>query len=288
MDSNQLKKIYAAIEVLRKIGVEPSVDQLACLSQIEENILQQAAKGFGSEINAVRRPFMLQIDYEPDNMPSLTIVIDDKTLPIALPKPTFEEKVPEKRQEVTPEAPKRKVEAPRIIEPTRKFEPKHKAMPAPVQEPEQPKPEKVASTPADDFFSSLYDKPADEDKPKRTRKKYSLNGSRFLKKDELVFEIIKLYLRHHPNATFNELQDVFKDEYCADKFRSKGFLVSEDELEGWYYSGKYNFYHGDDPNYRFESADGIVFYHYAQWTHDSLIPIIELAESMGYRITTDK
>ena len=288
MDSNQLKKIYAAIEVLRKIGVEPSADQLSRLSQIEEDILQQAAKVFGNEVNAVRRPFMLQLDYEPDNVQSLTIVIDDKALPIALPKPTIEEKVPEKRQEVTPEAPKRMVEAPRVIEPTRKFEPKPKTVPAPVQEPEPPKPERVASTPADDFFSSLYDKPADENKPKRTRKKYSLNGSRFLKRDELVFEIIKLYLRHHPNATFRELKGVFKDDYCADKFRSIGFLVSEGDLEDWYYNGKYNFYHGDDPQYRFESADGIAFYHYAQWTHDALIPIIELAESLGYRITTDK
>lgn len=286
MDSKQLKKIYAAIEILRNIGVEPSADQLSRLSQIEEDILQQAAKAFGNEVNAVRRPFMLQLDYEPDNMPTLTIVIDDKTLPITLANPTVEEKVPEKRQKATPEEPKRIVEAPRIFEPTLKFEPKPKA--EPEQEPEPTKSERAASTPADDFFSSLYDKPKDDGKPKRVRQKYSLNGSGFMKKEDLVFEIIKLYVKHHPNATFRQLRQIFNDDYCADKFKSIGFLVSEGDLEDWYYSGKNNFYHGDVPEYRLVSADGIGFYNYSSWTHETIIPIIELAESFGYRITTDK
>ena len=286
MDSKQLKKIYAAIEILRNIGVEPSADQLSRLSQIEEDILQQAAKAFGNEVNAVRRPFMLQLDYEPDNMPTLTIVIDDKTLPITLANPTVEEKVPEKRQKATPEEPKRIVEAPRIFEPTLKFEPKPKA--EPEQEPEPTKSERDASTPADDFFSSLYNKPKDDGKPKRVRQKYSLNGSGFMKKEDLVFEIIKLYVKHHPNATFRQLRQIFNDDYCADKFKSIGFLVSEGDLEDWYYSGKNNFYHGDVPEYRLVSADGIGFYNYSSWTHETIIPIIELAESFGYRITTDK
>ena len=298
MDSNQLKKIYAAIEVLRNIGVEPSADQLSRLSQIEEDILQQAAKAFGNEVNAMRRPFMLQLDYEPDNIPSVTIVIDDKALPIALPTPIVEEKVPEKRQEATPEVLKQNVDTPLIIEPKRIIEttsiiePKVKSEPKPkaelVQDPEPPKSENVASTPADDFFSSLYDKPKDDGKPKRVRQKYSLNGSGFMKKEDLVFEIIKLYVEHHPNATFTQLRQIFNDDYCADKFKSIGFLVSEDDLEGWYYSGKYNLYHGNMPEYRLVSADGIGFYNYSSWTHETIIPIIELAESFGYRITTDK
>ena len=286
MDSNQLKKIYAAIEVLRNIGVEPSADQLSRLSQIEEDILQQAAKAFGNEVNALRRPFMLQLDYEPDNLPLLTIVIDDKALPVVLPKLTVEEKVPEKQQEANPVEPKRNVETPRIIEPKLKFEPQPEE--EPVQDPEPPKSEIAASTPADDFFSSLYDKPKDDGNPKRVRQKYSLNGSGFMKKEDLVFEIIKLYVKHHPNATFKQLQQVFNDDYCADKFKSIGFLVSEDDLEGWYYSGKYNLYHGNMPEYRLVSADGIGFYNYSSWTHETIIPIIELAESFGYRIRTDK
>lgn len=286
MDSNQLKKIYAAIEVLRNIGVEPSADQLSRLSQIEEDILQQAAKAFGNEVNAMRRPFMLQLDYEPDNLPSLTIVIDDKALPVALPKLIVEEIVPEKQQEANPVEPKRNVETPRIIEPKLKLEPQPEE--EPVQGPEPPKSEIAASTPADDFFSSLYDKPKDDGKPKRVRQKYSLNGSGFMKKEDLVFEIIKLYVKHHPNATFGQLQQVFNDDYCADKFKSIGFLVSEDDLEGWYYSGKYNLYHGNMPEYRLVSADGIGFYNYSSWTHETIMPIIELAESFGYRITTDK
>ena len=291
MDNQQLKKIYSAIEVLRKIGVEPNADQLSRLSQIEEEILQQTAKAFANEVNAVRRPFMLQLDYEPDNMPSLTIVIDDKALPITLPKPTVEEKVeqivPERQQEPTPVEHKRTMLSPRIIEPTLKFEPEPEKT-NPVHDPELPKSEPIASSPADDFFSSLYNKPKDDGKTKRTRKKYSLNGSRFMKKEDLVFEIIKLYVKHHPNASFRQLQEVFNDDFCADKFKSIGFLVSEGDLEHWYYSGKYNFYHGDMQEYRLVSADGIVFYNYSSWTHDTIIPIIELAESFGYRITTDK
>ena len=300
MDNQQLKKIYSAIEVLRKIGVEPNADQLSRLSQIEEEILQQTAKAFANEVNAVRRPFMLQLDYEPDNMPSLTIVIDDKTLPIALPKPTIEETVPEKRKEATPEKPKRIAEKPRIIEPTLQFEyepelvpepenkPKPKPKAEPVHGPEPPKSEDNVSSPADDFFATLYSKPKDDDRPKRIRKKYSLNGSRFMKKEDLVFEIIRLYLKHHPYETFRQLQQVFSDDYCADKFKSRGFLVSEGDLENWFYSGKYNFYHGNLPEYRLVSADGIGFYNYSSWTHETIIPIIKLAESLGYRITTDK
>lgn len=301
MDSKQLKKIYAAIEVLRNIGVEPSVDQLSRLSQIEEDILQQAAKAFCNEVNALRRPFMLQLDYEPDNLPSLTIVIDDKVLPVAFPNAKHEEReviiTPQKPKHLSPQPIQAIIDFP--AEPTPdipKIEPRVETIhrdsqikPQEVVPNTEPNPkEEPKNSSADDFFSSLYNSPADENKPKRTRKKYSLNGSRFLKKEELVFEIIKLYLKHHPRVSFQELQEVFNDDYCADKFKSIGFLVSEDDLEGWYYSGKYNFYHGDIPEYRLVSADGIGFYNYSSWTHETIIPIIELAESFGYRITTDK
>lgn len=301
MERPSLNKIYASLDVLRKIGVEPSKSQLILLSQFEEELLQQAAKDFISKVNEVHRPFVLNLEYKPGKESIPTIKIDDKVLPIALPKVTSAEIVPEKQQMskqvdsihiqqqmVAEDEPTHKVgnlEKPQIpVRPVPQIEKAKTIAPEPQPQSE----EKQKPSPADDFFSSLYDTPVEDNKPKRTRQKYSLNGSRFMKKEELVFEIIKLYIKHHPKATFRELKQVFSDDFCSNKFRSIGFLVSEEDLDDWYYNGKYSFYHGDDPDSRFESADGIGFFHYAQWTHESLIPIIELAESIGYRITTDK
>lgn len=314
MNRPSLKDIYVALEVLRGIGVEPSEAQLNQLSQFETDLIKQAARAFVEQVSIVRREFMLELDYEPGKNIAPTIVIDGKTLPIALPEDIVKEKARDKQQpeianetdaetlvsmtaepvseqrksdsSILPQQKQKRISAPERPRQSSLFD---------TQSVESLKAEDIKheeqdskSIPADDFFSSIYDTPAKENKPKRTRQKYSLNGSRYLKKEELVFEIIKLYVRHHPKATFKELQQVFKDEYCSNKFRSIGFLVSEERLDNWYYGGKYNFYHGDDPTQRFVSGDGVVFYHYAQWTHDALAPIIELAESLGYRITTDK
>lgn len=312
MNRPSLKEIYSSIDVLRNIGVEPSEDQLSRLSQYEEELLQQACKAFIQAVNSVRRPFMLQLDYEPDKSSTPTIVIDDKALPIVLPEPEPQKSTQEVsvapidkpkshphiiedesflQHSISVSEPKEPVRhQPQSIKPIERYHQRSQIESPRIEFPEiEPKEVQAPKpSPGDDFFSSLYSSPVEESKPKRTRQKYSLNGSRFMKKEELVFEIIKLYIKHHPKATFKEMQQVFKDDYCSNKFRSIGFLVSEDDLENWYFNGKYGFYHGDDPTYRLVSGDGVVFYHYAQWTHDALIPIIELAESLGYRITTDK
>ena len=315
MENQALDKLYASLDVLRKIGVKPTEEQLIRLSVFEEKLLQQASIAFINNVKTIRRPFMLQLDYEPGKKPVQTIVIDDKSLPICLPEDKIEQNAPDKLQSIRPIEPVKRPQITAVAVPISDHGQSDSSIKAAEQQPQvtttkepdytlslfenlrpiaskdedEPNPtDNPKSNTDDDFFLSLYDKTAEDSKPKRTRQKYSLNGSHFMKKEELVFEIIKLYLRHHPRSTFAELQQVFSDDYCTNKFKSIGFLVSEDELDNWYYSGKYNIYHGDDPNSRFVSADGIGFYHYAQWTHDALLPIIELAESFGYRITTDK
>lgn len=289
MDLQTLKKIYASLEVLRNIGVEPNEAQLVRLGQIEEEFLQQATNAFVDDINVVRRPFMFQLDYEPDKSYVTTIVVDDIVLPDPLPMVKQEEKASEQHQNDLPveTASTNQIVVPETAEYVKNISHIETQIEvAPKAEPQLV--ELVKSNPADDFFSSLYDTPAEDSRMKRTRQNYSLNGSGFMKKEDLVFEIIKLYVRHHPKATFNELRQVFSDDYCANRFKSIGFLVSEDDLEDWNYNGKYNFYHGNDPKRRFLSADNIGFYHYASWTHESLMPILDLAKSFGYRITTDK
>ena len=302
MDLQTLKKIYASLEVLHNIGVEPNEAQLALLSRYEEELIQAAAKDFICKVGEVRRPFLMELDYKPEHSSVPTIVIDEKELPITLSAVKSEETPVATNQigsvtVVETEARSKSEDKPEI-EFELKFKagdtlkaiphPKEEFKVAPKIEIEPISKKETPSTPADDFFASLYYTPEEENKQKQTRKKYSLNGSQFMKKEELVFKIIKLYVKHHPAATFRDLQLVFKDDYCENRFKSIGFLVSDDDLEDWSYNGKYNFYHGNIPKYRLISADGIAFYHYASWTHETLIPIIELAESFGYRITTDK
>ena len=122
---------------------------------------------------------------------------------------------------------------------------------------------------------------SDTTKPKQEHDKtqYSINGSAFLGKRRFVHQLVKLFVKQHPAATFAELENVFppalQGSYgvirTVDYIREKG-------VEEYRYLMK--------TNEVLRSADDVTFAVCSQWGIGNTPRVVELAKKLGYIITT--
>lgn len=115
-------------------------------------------------------------------------------------------------------------------------------------------------------------------KSKHDDTQYSINGSTYLKKRRFVHQLVKLYVGQHPNATFSELEQVFPPTlqgsygvvrtmaYIHQKGTENRYLMKDSDL--------------------LHSADGVDFAVSNQWGISNTPKVVELAKSLGYKITT--
>lgn len=105
--------------------------------------------------------------------------------------------------------------------------------------------------------------------------RYSLNGSDPKGKSDLGLSIMKQYLSEHPDASFDEIKQVFPDSMLGN-VANRGLIVEESiPLDSYtrYYTPEL-----------FTSADGIKFRIYKQWIAANIGNIIDFARSQGWNV----
>lgn len=117
-------------------------------------------------------------------------------------------------------------------------------------------------------------------KPKNQRDhtQYSINGSTFLKKRHFVHQLVKLYVEQHPNTTFSELEQIFPPTLQG----SYGVVRTIAYIHKEGIENRYLIKDGD----LLHSADGVDFAVSNQWGISNTPKVVELAKSLGYKITT--
>lgn len=107
--------------------------------------------------------------------------------------------------------------------------------------------------------------------------RYSLNGGQYVRKNQFVYNVVATYLKQHPNATFAELEDVFKPELQG----SYGVIRTMDFIRQKNYSGR-RFYTKEDEI--LHSGDGIDFTVSSEWSVGNIDNIEILARQLGYTV----
>ena len=115
-------------------------------------------------------------------------------------------------------------------------------------------------------------------KSKHDDTQYSINGSTFLKKRRFVHQLVKLYVEQHPNATFSELEQIFPPTLQGSYgvIRTTAY-IRQKGIENRYLMKDSDLLH---------SADGVDFAVSNQWGISNTPKVVELAKSLGYKITT--
>lgn len=103
---------------------------------------------------------------------------------------------------------------------------------------------------------------------------YSFEGSAPMGKSALGKAIILKYLNENAGLTFDEIKAKFPDSLLG-SVASKGLIVKDEEDLGSYQ----RYYVGG-----FNSADGVKFKIYKQWTVDNIQNIISFAFSLGWSV----
>lgn len=123
---------------------------------------------------------------------------------------------------------------------------------------------------------------------KHDRTKFSLNGAQATSKRQFVLDVVKAYLKKHPEKTFEELKKVFHTDLCSPGFKCIGMICSEEEHSVWNNKYKNKRYSLGQPDGRLQSSDGIYFYVNTQWSIEGMAGIINLAKSEGFRVALQK
>lgn len=116
-------------------------------------------------------------------------------------------------------------------------------------------------------------------KPAGKATKYSLNGSPFLAANRFVLEVVKAYVRQHPNLTFSELEHVFNPVLQG----SCGVIRSLDYLKLKNYKGQRFF---DDVHSILRSGDGVEFAVSTQWSYHNTPQFATHAKKLGFSVET--
>lgn len=118
--------------------------------------------------------------------------------------------------------------------------------------------------------------------PKKERRSkdntlYSLDNGAYMGKSRFVFHLVATYVKQHPEATFADLEHVFKPE-CQG---SVGVIRSVEWVKEKGFVGK-RYYMKEDELLR--SADNIVFAVSTQWRKGNIGNIEALARQLGYEV----
>lgn len=115
---------------------------------------------------------------------------------------------------------------------------------------------------------------ASKDKNKRDKTKYIFEG-RTLLKNHLVHEVVKKYVKDHPNITFDQLQQVFYDKLQG----SFGVVRIKDAIEP---KNFVRYFMKDEETLYLTDGTKVVVSN--QWGKTNIIPFIVYATSLGYEI----
>lgn len=146
---------------------------------------------------------------------------------------------------------------------------------------------------ADSEENSLHSYSTIDENLSLTRKKnynhdktrFSLNDGPVTSKRQFVLNVVKAYLDKYPESTFAQLKKVFSEDLCTRGHIHIGLLCSEDAFIAWNNKYKNKRYTVTDPDGKLRSSDGIYFYVNTQWSIDGITGIINLARSLGFKVT---
>lgn len=115
---------------------------------------------------------------------------------------------------------------------------------------------------------------------------FSLNGSEYMSKGKFVRAVVREYIKKYPQATYNDLVQIFCPELLEAGYRFKGLLCPIKEWNSWTneYKAKRYYVAGNDSI--FQSSDGCQFYINTQWTLDSVKNVIKIAEKEGFWVSS--
>ena len=116
-------------------------------------------------------------------------------------------------------------------------------------------------------------------KPAGTPAKYSVNGSPFLAANRFVLEVVRTYVKQHPELTFAELESVFRPELQG----SSGVIRTLEYLRIKNYKGPRFF---TDASSILRSADGIEFAVCTQWSYHNAPSFAIHAKELGFIVET--
>ena len=111
--------------------------------------------------------------------------------------------------------------------------------------------------------------------------KYSLNGIDFHPKNRFVRELVKEYVRLHPEKTYAELEQIFPPTLQG----SYGVFQSLDYIHTRSYNGNRFFTNEDET---LKSSDGIVFAVSSEWSKNNIPNIIKVAKGLGFNVITSE
>ncbi len=111
--------------------------------------------------------------------------------------------------------------------------------------------------------------------------KYSINGSEFYKKNQFVYQLIKEFVRLHPEKTFAELEQIFPTQLQG----SCGTIRTLNYIRSKKYSGKRYF---DEDDKILKSSDRIEFAVSTQWDKHNIPSFINTAQKLGFIITSSE
>lgn len=117
--------------------------------------------------------------------------------------------------------------------------------------------------------------------------KYCINGSEPLSKGKLAVRIVKEYIAKYPSLTFGEIKQIFPDELIPSANRSKGLIVSVEDLGNSTLAPIYRNkrYYFNTKEFWLKSSDGICFVVNNQWDINSINNIIRVGREAGFDIT---
>jgi hypothetical protein len=117
------------------------------------------------------------------------------------------------------------------------------------------------------------------DKPSGKPMKYSINGSPFLAANRFVLEVVRTYVKQHPELTFAELEKVFRPELQG----SSGVIRTLEYLRIKNYKGQRFF---TDASSVLRSADGKEFAVCTQWSYHNAPGFAAYAKALGLMVET--
>lgn len=137
------------------------------------------------------------------------------------------------------------------------------------------------------FFSygTLKRKPVQkkEEKPMSQRKRvlYSLNGGPALTKSKFALEALRLYVEKHPQATYEEIEEMFPKALQG----SYGVVRKVSEIEEYVEAGSNVLgRYASTPHEILKSSDGISFMVCNQWDYKNFPNLIEVLKSMKWKV----
>lgn len=111
-------------------------------------------------------------------------------------------------------------------------------------------------------------------KNERDYTKYSILGGKQLAKNRFVLAVVRTYVSEHPK-TYREYAKIFN----ALKMDAQGVVKEFDSLP----RNQIRNYFTDDRDF-LKSQDGVTFVVCNQWTFQSVQPIVQFANSLGYNV----